>query len=130
VVHVNVQYTKFRKYPGMHYIYSSIPSQQKTHNRPNHIHNFSTPTTTRSMRMRTGTEPCANESRILLCMCTSAVVMSSVLIEVLASCIVLMVSCIFTLCIEIAKITLHSNYVCYQINLSSKYICRLFPCKM
>lgn len=119
MVHVNVQCTKFKKYPEMHYIYSSIPSQQKTHNRPNHIHNFSTPTTTRNMRMRTGTEPFANEGEILLCMCTSAVVMSSVLTEVLASCIVLMVSCIFTVCTEIAKITLHSKYVCYQINLSS-----------
>lgn len=126
---MNVQYTKFRKYPEMHYIYSSIPSQQKTHNRLNHICNFSTPTTTRSMRMRTGTEPYANEGGILLFMCTSAVMMSSVLIEVLGSCIVLMVSCIFTVCIEIAKITLHSKYV-YQIHLSSNYICRLFPCKM
>jgi len=127
---VNVQYTKFRKYPEMHYICSSIPSQQKTHNRLNDIHKFSTPTTTRSMRMRTGTEPYANEGGILLCMCTSAVEMSSVLIEVPGSCIVLMVSCIFTVCIEIAKIMLHSKYVCYQINLSSNYICRLFPCKM
>jgi hypothetical protein len=69
--------------------------------------------------MRTGTETYANEGGILRCMSTSAVVMSSVLIEVLASCIVLMVSCIFTVCIEIAKITLHSNYICFQINLSS-----------
>jgi len=99
----------------MHYIYSSIPSQQKTHNRPNHIRNFSTPTTARSMRMRTGTEPYTNEGGILLCMCISAIVMSSVLIEVLASCVVLMVSCIFIVCIEIAKISLHSKYVCYQI---------------
>lgn len=62
--------------------------------------------------MRTGTGTYTNEGGILLCMCTSAVVMSSVLTEVLASCIVLMVSCIFTVCTEIAKITLHSKYVC------------------
>lgn len=80
--------------------------------------------------MRTGTESYANEGGILFCVCTSAVVMSSVLIEVLAGCKVLMVSCIFTVCTEIAKITLHSKYVYYQINLSYDYICRLFPYKM
>lgn len=67
------------------------------------------------MKMSIGTEPYANQRGILLCMCTYAVVMSSVLTEVLASCIVLMVSCIFTVCIEIAKITLHSKYVRYRL---------------
>jgi hypothetical protein len=77
----------------------------KVHNKPSNIHNFTTPSTTRSMR--TVIEPYANEGEILPCMCTSAVVMSPVLIKVLANCIVLMVSCIFTECTEIAKITLH-----------------------
>jgi hypothetical protein len=57
--------------------------------------------------MRTGTESYANEGGILFYVCTSVLVMSSVLIEVLASCKVLMVSCIFIVCIEIVKITLH-----------------------